>query len=535
VPSLVDYAKTLPYVVYAEENLYTCSQDTQKKIVEVIKEHDLNRVIVSSCTPRTHEPLFQETIREAGLNPHLFEMANIRDQCSWVHMHNEDVATSKAADLIRMAVAKARLRYPLPRQTVGINQKALVIGGGLAGMISAIAVSEQGYPVHIVEKENEMGGNLRNLHYTIDGGDVREYMETIIQEVENNPLITVHKGAEIEEIKGFIGNFETTLAQEEVLTEIGHGAVIVATGARESKPTEYMYGQDERVVTQLEFEDKISQGESFGGKTVVMIQCVGSREKGRPYCSRVCCTDAVKNSIKVKEKYPDAQVFILYRDMRTYGFKESFYEEAREKGVIFIRYDTDQKPKVSKGESGIEVMTKDHILGEDFRIRADHLVLSAAIVPGKDNEELAQLLKVPINEDGFFLEAHVKLRPVDFAVEGVFLAGMAHSPKLISETISQAYAAASRAVSVISQEEYVTEATTALVTDNLCSGCGLCVEACPYSAIELTEKGVAEVNSALCKGCGLCNATCRSGAIQQRGFDDHQLLQMISASLNEMF
>jgi len=534
VPTLVDYAKTLPYVVFAEENLYTCSQDTQKKIVEMIKKHDLNRVIVASCTPRTHEPLFQETIREAGLNPHLFEMANIRDQCSWVHMNHKDVATSKAADLIRMAVAKSRLKQALPRQTVGIIQKGLVIGGGLAGMISAKAIAEQGYPVHLVEKENELGGNLRHLHYTINNGDVQSYMNTIIRQVENNPLITVHKGARLDQVKGFIGNFLTTVSEGEKTTEIGHGIIIVATGASESKPTEYLYGEDDRVVTQLEFEKQITSGKDLNGKTIVMIQCVGSREKQRPYCSRVCCTDAVKNALKVKEKYPDAQIFILYRDMRTYGFKESFYEKAREKGIIFIRFDLEGKPKVTKGPDGLEVMTKDHILSEDFKIHPDLLVLSPAIVPGKDNKELGQLLKVPLNEDGFFLEAHVKLRPVDFATEGIFLAGMAHSPKTISETISQGYAAASRAISVISMDEYVTEATVARVTDVMCSGCGLCVEACPYLAIEL-KNGIASVNSALCKGCGLCSATCRSGAIQQRGFDDAQLLSMIRSSLYEVF
>ncbi|MDO9537799.1 MAG: FAD-dependent oxidoreductase [Thermoplasmata archaeon] len=535
VPSLVDYAKTLPYVVYAEENLYTCSQDTQKKIVEAINEHGLNRVIVSSCTPRTHEPLFQETIREAGLNPHLFEMANIRDQCSWVHMNNNEIATSKAADLIRMAVAKAKLKQPLPLQTVEIIQKGLVIGGGLAGMISALSIAEQGFPVHLVEKEKQLGGNLRNIHFTLDSDDVHSYMNTLINEVENEPLITVHKDARINEVKGFIGNFVTTLGNEAGSTEINSGIIIVATGAEESKPKEYLYGTDERVVTQLGFEKMISDGQDLGQKTIVMIQCVGSREKDRPYCSRVCCADAVKNSIRTKKRHPDAQVFILYRDMRTYGFKEEYYEKARELGVIFIRYDEGDKPVVTKGADGIEVLTKDHILSEPFLINADVLVLSSAIVPRADTEELAQMLKVPLNEDRFFLEAHVKLKPVDFATEGIFLAGMAHSPKTITETISQAYAAASRATTIISMKEHVTEATIASVTDNLCSGCGLCVEACPYSAIELTEKGIANVNSALCKGCGLCNATCRSGAIQQHGFTDHQMLFMIKGSLNEMF
>ncbi|MCK5396771.1 MAG: CoB--CoM heterodisulfide reductase iron-sulfur subunit A family protein, partial [Thermoplasmata archaeon] len=348
------------------------------------------------------------------------------------------------------------------------------------------------------------------------------------QKVENNPQIQVYKGAEIESIEGFVGNYKTALKGG---AELEHGVVIVSTGAEELKPNEYMYGQDEKVVTQLEFEELITKGQDLSGNTIVMIQCVGSRDDQHAYCSRVCCTDAIKNAIKVKKQHPDANIFILYRDMRTYGFKEIYYEQAREMGIIFVRYDKDKKPIISKGQDGLEVMVKDHILNEDMLLNTDYLVLSPAIIPREDSEELAKHLKVPLNSDGFFLEAHVKLRPVDFATEGVFLAGMAHSPKNITETISQAYAAAARACTIISKDKFITEATIALVDDARCVGCGLCVEACPYSAIELTEKGIAEVNSALCKGCGLCNATCRSGAIQQRGFDDHQIISMIKGAL----
>ncbi|MCK4613913.1 MAG: FAD-dependent oxidoreductase [Thermoplasmata archaeon] len=534
VPGVVEYARSLPNVAYAEDNLYTCSQDTQKRIIEMIKEYELNRVIVASCTPRTHEPLFQATIREAGLNPHLFEMANIRDQCSWVHMKEPVIATEKAKDLVRMAVAKARIREPLPEITIDVIQKGLVIGGGLAGMVSALAIAEQGYEVHLIENEDVLGGNLRNIYYTLKNEDIQGYLDSIIREVEENPLIKVYKNARIERIEGYVGNFKTTVDQSSTQIEIEHGIIIVATGAEESRPNEYLYGKDERVVTQLGLERQLAEGRGFNKRTIVMIQCVGSREDERPYCSRVCCSDAIKNALRLKEKSPDSEVFILYRDMRTYGFNEVFYEKAREKGVIFIRYEKDDKPQVKKGEEGLEVIAMDHILGEELLINADLVVLSPAIVPRKENEELAKQLKVPLNEDGFFLEAHVKLRPVDFATDGIFLAGMAHSPKSISESISQAYAAASRACTIISMDEYVTEGITASVNEGLCSGCGLCVSACPYSAIELKD-GTAKVNAALCKGCGLCSATCRPGAIQQRGFNDHQLLSMIKSSMCEVF
>ena len=535
VPSVVEYAKSLPNVAYAEDNLYTCSQDTQKKIVETIKEQQLNRVIVASCTPRTHEPLFQETIREAGLNPHLFEMANIRDQCSWVHMKEPESATEKAKDLVRMAVAKARLIEPLPTISLDVIQKGLVIGGGLAGMISALAIAEQGYEVYLIEKENVLGGNLRNIHYTLENEDIQSYLESIIKKVENNPYIKIYRGAQIEKIGGYVGNYKTALKNDSVKLELQHGIIVVATGAQESIPKEYLYGEDERIITQLGLEKQIAEDKNFDKKTIVMIQCVGSRNDEHLYCSRVCCSDAIKNALKLKEKNTDAEVFILYRDMRTYGFREFFYEKAREKGIIFIRYDIEEKPQVKKGEKGLEVVVREHILDEELLIHADLVVLSPAIVPRPENIELAKQLKVPLNEDDFFLEAHVKLRPVDFATEGIFLAGMAHSPKSIDESISQAYAAASRACTIISKKEYITEATIAAVNEDLCSGCRMCEILCEYNAIEIIdnpnypERKIAKVNEALCKGCGLCSGACPSGAMEQKGFKSRQIMAMIDA------
>jgi heterodisulfide reductase subunit A len=532
VPSVVEYAKTLPNVSYAEENLYTCSQDTQKKIVEKIKEHKLNRVIVASCTPRTHEPLFKETIREAGLNPHLFEMANIRDQCSWVHMKDPKAATEKAKDLTKMAVAKARLMEPLPPISLDIIQKGLVIGGGLAGMTSALAIAEQGYEVYLIEKENVLGGNLNNIYYTFKSKEIQNHLRAMIKKVEKNPHIKVYKNAKIEKIDGFVGNYKTTIKNAKTSLEIEHGIVIVATGAEESKPKEYLYGKDKRVVTQLEIEKQLASGTDFNKRTIVVIQCVGSRDDEHPYCSRICCVDAIKNTLKIKEKNPEAVIYILYRDMRTYGFIETFYEKAREEGIIFIRYDTDEKPKVKKGKDGIEIEIRDRILDETILINSDLLVLSPAIIPRDGNEELAKILKVPLNEDGFFLEAHVKLRPVDFATDGMFLAGMAHSPKSIDESISQAYAAAARACTLLSKGQVSIEPTVSSVDETKCIGCGLCVSLCPSNAIELKLKEggkKAETISASCKGCGICGASCPQQAITMKHFRNKEITAQIEA------
>jgi len=538
VPSVVEYAKTLENVVYAERNLYTCSQDTQKKIVEKIKENKLNRVIVASCTPRTHEPLFQATIQEAGLNPYLFEMANIRDQCSWAHMNEPAAATKKAKYLVKMAVAKARLIEPLHEITLDVTQKALVIGGGVTGMTTALSIAGQGYEVFIVEKEKELGGIAHRIHWTIDNDNVQMHLRELIKKVENHRNIKTYKNANIEKIDGYIGNYKSKLKNGKVSLELEHGVVIIATGAEESKPKEYLYGKDKRVITQLDLEEKIASDESFKDKKIVMIQCVGSREKDRPYCSRVCCNDAVKNALLIKEKNPTAEVFILYRDMRTYGLNEKYYEKAREKGVIFIRYDVDNKPNVKADKLGLKIEITDPILNEKILLHADNIVLSAAIIPRKDNEELAKLLKVPLNEDGFFLEAHVKLRPVDFATEGVFLAGMAHSPKSISESISQAYGAASRALTIISKNTYTAQATVATVDEDLCCGCGICESTCPYGAVERVKKVingkerlVSHVTEGLCKGCGSCTSACPAGAIEQKGFKKTQILSMVEAAM----
>jgi heterodisulfide reductase subunit A len=540
VPSVVEYAQTLPNVVHACDNLYTCSSDTQEIIKNGIKEHDLNRVVVASCTPRTHEPLFQETLRKAGLNVYLFEMANIRDQCSWVHMREHEAATEKAKDLVRMAVAKAGRLEPLDRVLLDVIPKGLVIGGGLSGMTAALTLAEQGFESYLIEREQELGGFLRNIHYTLEGEDPQGYLKKLIEKVQENHLIHTFLGANIKEISGYVGNFRTTLTQGSEKKELDHGTVIVATGGKEYRPSEYQYGVDPRIITQSELEDRLSTSDDVNKlNCVVMIQCVGSRDNAHPYCSRVCCGEAVKNALKIKEKTPSTEVFILYRDMRTYGLVETYYEKARELGVIFIRYDEDNKPKVIKKESEngrdiLSVSIYEPIIGEQVSIDTDLVVLSAAVLPPEENKILAKMLKVPLNEDGFFLEAHAKLRPVDFTTEGIFVCGMAHAPKSIEESISQAHAAVSRACTILSKEKIEAEGIVASVDEKTCTGCGTCVKLCPYGAMAKNEIGVAEVTGVLCKGCGLCAASCPERAITLPHFTDEQIILQTRALLESM-
>jgi len=540
VPEVVEYAKKLPNVVYAEDNLYTCSDDTQKRIREKIKEYNLNRVVVASCTPRTHEPLFRETLREAGLNPYLFEMANIRDQCSWVHMHDPDAATEKAKDLVRSVVAKARLLKPLKNPTVSVTPVALVIGGGVAGMTAALELANQGFEVHLVEREKELGGHLRKIYYLLEGEDPQEHLRKLVKAVMENKLIHVYLDAEVVDVNGFVGNFKSKVrlsSGEEKLVE--HGVVIVATGAVEYKPKEYLYGVDSRVLTQHELEEKIAKGELNvkNINKVVMIQCVGARNEERPNCARICCGQAIKNALKIKELNPDAEVFILYKDVRSYGFKEEYYREAANKGVLFINYSDERKPKVSNEGGELKVTFYEPVLRQEVEIKSDIVVLSVATIPNPDNKHIAEMLKVPLTKDGFFLEAHMKLRPVDFQTDGVFLCGMAHSPKYIEESISQACAAAARAATILSKKNLEMEGIVASVDEDLCSGCRICESLCPYGAIEIVEKEgktVAHVIEALCKGCGVCGTACPTKAIVLGHFTTEEILAQVRAILKEM-
>ena len=539
VPAVVEYARTLPGVAYAEHNLYTCSQDTQMRLTERIKEQGLNRVIVASCTPRTHEPLFQDTLRGAGLNPHLFEMANIREHDSWVHKHVPDSATDKAKQLVAMAVAKGRKLRSITRSTFDVNHNALVIGGGLAGMTSALSIARQGFGVFLVEREGELGGNLRNIYTgAFHGEDSQKLLHETIEAVISEPRIHVMSGAEITQVGGYTGQYTSSVRLSDGSTaELHHGAILVATGARGMTPIEYEYGKHPNILTQRELEERLNDRDNrksslVNPKSVVMIQCVGSRDANHPYCSRVCCTQALKNSLAIKRQSPDTQVIVLYRDVRSYGFREHLYREARQAGVIFLEYSELNKSKVVVENGKLKVSVAAQPDNQTVTLKPDWLVLSAGIEPEPGNTTLAQLLKVPLNADGFFLEAHVKLRPIDFAAEGIFLAGLAHSPRAIEETIAQAQAAAIRAVALLAHSQLESTPIVASVNPKLCAACGLCVEICPYGARRL-EPGMAyaEVIEVLCQGCGACVAACPNKASQQKGFEMAQIFSMLDAAV----
>jgi heterodisulfide reductase subunit A-like polyferredoxin len=563
VPEVAEYAESLPNVVHAEHNLYTCSQDSILHITEQVKELGLNRVVVASCTPLTHEPLFQSCIRAAGLNEHLFEMANIRNQCSWVHSKDRPGATQKAKDLVRMAVARATELEPLHTQQVPVEKIALVVGGGLAGMTAALNLAQQGFPVHLIEREAELGGNLRKVRYFADSGnghagrDPQRFLAELIEEVERNPLVHVHLQTELVGTTGFKGNFSSTIKNGAGVQstagdsgesfEIKHGVTIVATGAVEYQGREYGRGNDPRIVTQQEFEAVL--GEYLGSdvvesrnpglpelpNSVVMIQCAG--KPSEKFCSRICCTQALKNALKLKELNPEAQVTILYRDVRAYGFKERLYTEAREKGVLFVHYDFDRKPEVMADNGALAVHVYESQLGRELNLQPDMLVLSMPIVPSVGADELASRLKVSVDLDGFFLEAHVKLRPVDFSSDGVYMAGMAHYPKLLDETIVQAQAAAARAALILSKDTMTTSALVAHVKPELCVGCLTCVRICPYDVPRIDPElvgvggiiGAAQIEAAICHGCGSCAAECPAKAIEMMHYKDVQVLKKLDA------
>jgi heterodisulfide reductase subunit A-like polyferredoxin len=546
VPEVVEYANQLPGVVYAERNLYTCSQDTQEKITAKVLEQGLNRVVVASCTPRTHEPLFQDTIRQAGLNPHLFELANIREQDAWVHRGDHEVATEKAKQLVSMAVAKARRLKPIQRGTLDVQHQALVIGGGLAGMTAALSIAAQGFPVYLIERQAQLGGNLRHLYVECEGSDPQALLAQTIERVSNEPRITVLLESEIVEIGGYVGQYHTTVRSSDgAQQELMHGVVIVATGGQEIVPRSYGYGKLPGVLTQRELEQALQAqspgklelltGGNKAPETIAMIQCVGSRDEDHPYCSRVCCSEALKNALEIKRRNPKTRVVIFYRDLRSYGFRERLYREARRAGIVFLKFDAERPPEVSAlpdGSGKLLVQVPLQPEGKLVRLETDLVVLSAGIEAEPGNEMLSRLLKLPLTAEGFFLEAHVKLRPVDFAADGVYLCGLAHSPRNMDETIAQAQAAAVRAVALLAKKELTATPIIASVNPRLCSACGLCVEVCPYNARRL-EPGMAyaEVVDVLCQGCGACVVACPNKASQQKGFEFSQISAMLEAAL----
>ena len=536
VPAVVDYSKTLQDVAYAEPNLYTCSSDGLQKIKEAIEKYDLNRVVVAACTPRTHEPLFQSACEEAGLNKYLFEMANIRDQCSWVHMKEPEKATQKAKDLVRMAVAKARLLQPEEESEIDVKPIAMVLGGGVSGLTSAVSLVNQGFKVHLIEKSDKLGGQLLDLDVLFPNNKkANEVIDPLIKKVIENKDIIVHLDTEVKNVKGFIGNFEVNLVNTDSTETLEIGTIIVATGADYLDPKGlYGYGEIDGVITQLELEDMIKQGTFSNEETIVMIQCVGSRNEERPYCSRICCTEAMKNASLLKDKNPEREVYILYRDLQTYGIEYTEMEwDAKKKGVHLIKYDLDQTPTVTKGEKGPIVKVYSPLLEQEITVEPEFVVLSVPLIPNPDNKVLSQMLKVPLNSDGFFMEAHVKLRPLDFATDGVYVCGTAHSPKEVAESISQAKGASSRAGIPMAKGRLKTPAITSVIDQEKCCGCGTCIEMCAYNAIFKNDKGLAETQTAVCKGCGVCGASCPERAISMRHFTDEELEAQGLAALKE--
>jgi heterodisulfide reductase subunit A-like polyferredoxin len=532
VPGVVQYASTLPHVVHVEQNLFTCAQDTQDRMKSLIKEHNLNRVVVAACSPRTHEPLFQETLQACGLNKFLFEMANIRNQDSWVHSEDPVSATDKAKDLVRMSVARAALLRPLKAKKIPINKRALVVGGGIAGMTAALGLAEQGFESVIVEKERDLGGLAKELTHTIEGGSISDYLLEIIDRVTRHEKIQILTESLIVGFSGFKGNFTTEIMVGPGMYQrkIDHGVLIVATGGNEYQPQEYLYGNDHRVLTQIELGKRLDERGADDLKHVVMIQCVGSRNEDYPNCSRICCQSAVKNALHIKELNPSTEVYVLYRDIRTDGLLEYYYSEARRQWVHFLNFSKDEPPEVVVTQDGLGVTFKDQALQRKVTIPADILVLSAGARPS-DTEELASILKLPRNEDGYFMEAHVKLRPVDMPTDGVYVCGTAHSPKLISESIAQAMAAASRAATFLSQSEITLSVVTAKVDQERCASCLICVRSCPYGVPRINKDGVSEIDEALCRGCGICAGECPAKVIQLNWYEDDQVMSKVDALL----
>ncbi len=531
-PDIAEYAETLPNVVCVKENLYTCSESGINEIKDAIKQEKLNRVVVASCSPRTHEPLFRESCAEAGLNPYLFEMVNIRDQCSWVHMRERQKGNEKAKDLIRMGAAKAALLQPQEPIQSGMDPKALVIGGGISGMTSALTLANRGYQVYLIEKTKELGGLLRNLSKLAPTNvDAKELIAKQAEAVKNHENIRLLTSATIKEIQGYIGRYDVTVSTNGTEDKFGVGVIIIATGAKVFKPEGLFNYDGKRVITQIELEE-LFRNKKFNANNVVMIQCVGARSEERKYCSRICCLTAIKNGIAIKEHNPEANVHILYRDIQAYGTEnEALFQRSKQLGVRYIKYDQEKPPEVQDNT----VKVYHHLLGRELELEQDLVVLSTPLIAGEDNEKLSKLLRVTLDENKFFLESHVKLKPLDFATDGVYLCGNAHYPATIREAISQALGAASRASIPLGKAMMTVEPIVSVLADEeACRGCGLCVALCPYGALEIaeTEKGrKVRVIPVACKGCGICAATCYVHALSINSYTDQQVEEQIRAFL----
>jgi heterodisulfide reductase subunit A-like polyferredoxin len=525
VEGLAEYARTLPNVVLADVFLFACSTDSKVRMKELILEHDINRAVVASCSPKTHETLFMDTLRDAGLNPYLLEMANIRNQCSWVHSDQSELATRKSKDLIRMSVKRVTMQEPIVSQEVPVFPVALIVGGGLAGLTAAVTIADQGFKTHIVELSDHLGGRHQESLPTLEGFDPAEYIPGLIEKVKNHQNITVHTRCEIEKVDGHVGGFVSIINnQKDKTLSLRHGAAIIATGAEPFRPDTYLYGQHTGVITQRELElfIKNDKDKIKSLKNVVMIQCVGSRNQDNPYCSRVCCSQAVANSRRLKAANPDMAVIVLYRDIRTFGLKEQYYKNARQRGVLFVRYDMDQPPEVFEEDKMLSIRFFEPAIKKEIVLSPDFIILSSAMKPHHNSSRIADVYKLPRDDQGYFLEAHVKLRPLDFATDGMFLCGDGHGPKFPEEVMVQAKGAASRAMSILSKNN-IQVGPSSQVDPELCAACMTCVRTCPYSVPYINEQGVSQIDPARCRGCGLCASECPAQAISVHHYLDEQI------------
>jgi heterodisulfide reductase subunit A-like polyferredoxin len=534
VVKVADYAKTLPHVVYADHFTFACATDSLEQMRRVIESHQLNRVVVASCSPRTHEPLFQENLQKSGLNKYLFEMANIRDQDSWVHQGEPALATEKAKELVRMSAARAAVLEPLQEIKFNVTPSALVVGNGLAALTAALTIADAGYQVHLAALEDRFafGGIAHKQQFTLEGHPIQPFIDRLVHRIEEHPRIRWWPNTKVVKFSGSTGRFRSTLSYPDERRDLQFGVGVIAAGGMEYKPDEYLYGRHPRVLTQMDLEHLLStdMGALGDRPAVVMIQCVGSREPEHPYCSRICCGQAIKNAMRIKKTHPQAQVYILFRDVRTYGLKEIYYKEARELGVRFVRYDLDRKPEVSAQEEGLQVLVWDQNLRAELALQADYLVLSSAIRPHPSSEHLARIFKLPADSDGFFMEAHPKLRPLDFAASGLFLCGLAHGPKFVEESVTQARGAAARALTILAKKEMWVGGAVARVDPQKCVLCLTCTRTCPFGVPRVDhEEGVIEIDPAACQGCGSCASACPRKAIEVRHQRDDQFISQIAA------
>jgi len=529
---VAEFAQTLPNVTSVEEVAFLCLPETLEDVKKNIKKSDANRVILAACAPYHYHRLLSETMREAGIHSSLWQLVNFREQLAWVHKDIQAQATEKAKKMLAMTVDKIRDQTPLTVTPTPVEQQALVIGAGVSGMVAALSLAEQGFETHLVEKTAASGGHGGSVHYSLGIEDPQSFLNDLKEKITGNSGIHFYPETEVVEVTGHSGNFITILkAGDDTTTEIKHGAIIVATGAEDYVPTEYQCGQSDKIITQKNLQQLLVEDKLGKPTTVVMIQCVGSRDEEHPYCNRTCCSDAIVNALKIKERSPETEVYVLNRDIMTYAFREEYYLKAREAGVLFIRFNQENPPEVNATDKGITIQVDDPVLSGKLEIDTDLLVLSTGIVPG-DNQALAEILDLELTDDGFFREVDTKFRPVDTVIDGILVCGRANAPRNLDEEVVAAQAAAQRAVNILSRKALQSGQIVSEVNARRCSFCGICVTTCPFNARWLDEdEHVAVVEEALCQACGACVAACPNSAAKLRGYRDKQILSMIQAVL----